>query len=291
MIRQRLVSSHGHLPKLESGALTGHAQILTSYQYQPGLPLATSDLQDPVSNRISIPPSRDPGLRCCFKHTCGSSHQTPHQHRDNCHLAENIRWKHPFAETSPAASEERAFHSPPSYESPLRSHPCCTETFPLRETCMYGNVEPERGSAAAEPDERINSPSVNTWAAYPRYGVDGASYQPFTAHLSSISSVVPHTSSSIAPHDLGVYNSSTVQHGLSLLPPPSSSSSFAPGLLGSREKLLHLPQDQKKPSSPVRPPRNIVAPHPQETVSVRDVCGQYAAGWCSTGTRWTDGSP
>lgn len=66
--RQRLISSHSHLAgKLAGGVLTGHPQVLSSYQYEAGVPLANSDSQDPVSNHF--PPSRDPGLLYhCFKH-------------------------------------------------------------------------------------------------------------------------------------------------------------------------------------------------------------------------------
>ena len=68
MVRQRLLSSHSHLAgKLGAGVLTGHPQVLSSYQYETGVPLSNSDLQDPISNHF--PQSRDPSLLYhCFKH-------------------------------------------------------------------------------------------------------------------------------------------------------------------------------------------------------------------------------
>lgn len=68
MVRQRLISSHSHLAgKLGAGVLTGHPQVLSSYQYETGVPLSNSDPQDPISNHF--PQSRDPSLLYhCFKH-------------------------------------------------------------------------------------------------------------------------------------------------------------------------------------------------------------------------------
>lgn len=63
-VRQRLISSHNHLA---GKLMTAHPQVLSSYQYEAGLPLANSESQDPISNHF--PPSRDPGLLYhCFKH-------------------------------------------------------------------------------------------------------------------------------------------------------------------------------------------------------------------------------
>lgn len=68
VVRQRLMSTHGHLAgKLGGGVLAGHHQVLSSYQYETGVPLPNSDAQDPISNPFQ--PSRDPGLLYhCFKH-------------------------------------------------------------------------------------------------------------------------------------------------------------------------------------------------------------------------------
>lgn len=68
MVRQRLISSHSHLAgKLGGGVLAGHPQVLSSYQYEAGVPLSNSDSQDPISNHF--PQSRDPSLLYhCFKH-------------------------------------------------------------------------------------------------------------------------------------------------------------------------------------------------------------------------------
>lgn len=68
MVRQRLISSHSHLAgKLGQGVLTGHPQVLSSYQYETGVPLSNSDPQDPISSHF--PQSRDPSLLYhCFKH-------------------------------------------------------------------------------------------------------------------------------------------------------------------------------------------------------------------------------
>lgn len=68
MVRQRLISSHSHLAgKLGAGVLTGHPQVLSSYQYETGVPLSNSDAQDPISNHF--PQSREPSLLYhCFKH-------------------------------------------------------------------------------------------------------------------------------------------------------------------------------------------------------------------------------
>lgn len=68
VVRQRLISSHGHLAgKLGGGVLAGHPQVLSSYQYEAGVPLSNSDAQDPISNHFQQ--SRDPSLLYhCFKH-------------------------------------------------------------------------------------------------------------------------------------------------------------------------------------------------------------------------------
>lgn len=62
------MSSQGHLSgKLGGGVLAGHPQVLSSYQYETGVPLSNLDAQDPISNHLQQ--SRDPGLLYhCFKH-------------------------------------------------------------------------------------------------------------------------------------------------------------------------------------------------------------------------------
>ncbi|KAM7413744.1 hypothetical protein PAMA_020900 [Pampus argenteus] len=271
MVRQRLISSHSHLAgKLGAGVLTGHPQVLSSYQYETGVPLSNADLQDPISNHY--PQSRDPSrLYHCFKHR----------------------------ETPSAVSEEHYFRSPTSYESPLLSHPYCTEAITSREACMYGSMETESGSGAGDTDDLTNSPSINCnmWAtvqSYPRYSVEGVPYQPFTAHFpnaATVTPVVPHPTSSMPSRpqaDLGVYNSSTIQRGLPVVPPSSSSSSCSPAVPGSRDRSGHPPLYHKKPGSPFRPHRDFSAYPAQGTISIRDPSYQYQVGLSSAGTHWTD---
>ncbi|KAM7399850.1 hypothetical protein PAMP_019091 [Pampus punctatissimus] len=286
MVRQRLISSHSHLAgKLGAGVLTGHPQVLSSYQYETGVPLSNSDLQDPISNHY--PQSRDPSrLYHCFKH------------RDNARHLE-LGCKRPYLETPSAVSEEHYFRSPPSYESPLLSHPYCTEAITSREACMYGSMETESGSGAGDTDDLTNSPSINCnmWATvqpYPRYSMEGVPYQPFTAHFSNaatVTPVVPHPTSSMPSRpqaDLGVYNSSTIQRGLPVVPPSSSSSSCSPAVPGSRDRSGHPPLYHKKPGSPFRPHRDFSAYPTQGTISIRDPSYQYQVGLSSAGTHWTD---
>ncbi|XP_042343143.1 T-box transcription factor TBX4 [Plectropomus leopardus] len=286
MVRQRLITSHSHLAgKLGAGVFTGHPQVLSSYQYENGVPLSNSDPQDLISNHF--PQSRDPSLLYhCFKH------------RDNARHLE-LGCKRPYLETSPAVSEEHYFRSASSYESPLLSHPYCTEAITSREACMYGSMETESGSGAGDRDDLTNTSSVNCnmWATmqpYPRYSMDGVPYQPFTAHFTnaaSVTPVVPHPTSSMASQpqaDLGVYNSATVQRGLPIIPPSSSSSSCSPSVPGSRDRSGHPPLYHKKPGSPLRPHRDYSAYPTQGTISIRDPSYQYQVGLSSAGTHWTD---
>ncbi|XP_071768518.1 T-box transcription factor TBX4 [Centroberyx gerrardi] len=286
MVRQRLISSHSHLAgKLGAGVLTGHPQVLSSYQYETGGHLSNSDPQDPLSNHF--PQTRDPGLLYhCFKH------------RDNARHLE-LGCKRPYLETSAAVSEDHYFRSPPSYESPLLSHPYCTEAITSREACMYGSMETESGSG--DTDEP-NPPSLNCnmWATmqpYPRYSVqtvEGVPYQPFTAHFTNtatVTSVVPHPSPSMTSRpqaDLGVYNSATAQRGLPVIPPSSSSSSSSQPVPGSRDRSTHPPLYHRKPGSPLRPHRDFSAYPAQSTMSIRDPSYQYQMGLSSAGTHWTD---
>ncbi|CAG06505.1 unnamed protein product [Tetraodon nigroviridis] len=280
-VRQRLISSHSHLAgKLAGGVLTGHPQVLSSYQYEAGVPSANPDSQDPISSHF--PPSRDPGLLYhCFKH------------RDNSrHL--DLGCKRSYLETSSAVSEEHYFRSAPSYESSLLSRSYRNEAFSARDACMYGGMETESGSGAGDLSDVNNSSAINCnmWATmqpYARYTVEGVPYQPFTAHYAStatVTPVVPHPASTMAPRpqsDLGVYNSASVQRGLPVIPPPSSSSSCSPATLASRDRSDLPALYQSKPGSPLRP---FSAYPPQGPV--RDPSLQYQVGLNSTGTHWTD---
>ncbi|KAM4628391.1 T-box transcription factor TBX4 [Polymixia lowei] len=289
MVRQRLISSHSHLAgKLGAGVLTGHPQVLSSYQYETGVPLSNSDHQDPLSNHF--PQSRDPSLLYhCFKH------------RDNARHLE-LGCKRPYLETSAAVSEEHYFRSASSYESPLLSHPYCTDAISSREACMYGGVETESGSGAGDADD-LNPPSLNCnmWASmqpYPRYSVqtvEGVAYQPFTAHFTNaaaVTSVVPHPSQATAPRpqaDLGMYNPATVQRGLPVVPQSSCSSSSSPPAPGCRDRAAHPALYHRKPGSPLRPHRDFSAYPAQSAVSIRDPSYQYQMGLSGAGTHWTDG--
>ncbi|XP_060902055.1 T-box transcription factor TBX4 [Labrus mixtus] len=285
MVRQRLISSHSHLAgKLGAGVLTGHPQVLSSYQYESGVPLSNTDPQDPISNHF--PQSRDPSLLYhCFKH------------RDNTRHLE-LGCKRPYLDASSGVSEEHYFRSAPSYESPILSHPYCTESINSREACMYGAMETESGSGAGDTDDLTNSSiNCNMWATmqpYSRYSMEGVPYQPFAAHFTNaagVSPVVPHPSSSMASRpqsDLGVYNSATAQRGLPVIPPSPSSSSCPPAVLGSRDRSGHSALYNKKPGSPIRPHRDFSSYPTQGTISIREPSYQYQVGLSSTGTHWTD---
>ncbi|XP_028429072.1 T-box transcription factor TBX4 [Perca flavescens] len=286
MVRQRLISSHSHLAgKLGAGVLTGHPQVLSSYQYESGVPMSHSDPQDHISNHF--PQSRDPSLLYhCFKH------------RDNARHLE-LGCKRPYLETSSAVSEEHYFRPATSYESPLLSHPYCTEAITSREACMYGSMETESGSGAGDTDDMTNASSINCnmWATmqpYSRYSVEGVPYQPFTAHFTNaatVTPVVPHPTSSMASRpqaDLGVYNSATVQRGLPVIPSSSSSSSCSPAVPGSRDRPGHPPLYHKKPGSPLRPHRDFSTYPTQGTISIRDPSYHYQVERSSAGTPWTD---
>lgn len=202
--------------------------------------------------------------------------------------------KRSYLETSSAVSEEHYFRSAPSYESSLLSRSYRNEAFSARDACMYGGMETESGSGAGDLSDVNNSSAINCnmWATmqpYARYTVEGVPYQPFTAHYAStatVTPVVPHPASTMAPRpqsDLGVYNSASVQRGLPVIPPPSSSSSCSPATLASRDRSDLPALYQSKPGSPLRP---FSAYPPQGPV--RDPSLQYQVGLNSTGTHWTD---
>lgn len=202
--------------------------------------------------------------------------------------------KRPCLETSAAVSEEHYFRSAPPYESSLLSHPYCTEAFNSREACMYGGVETESGSSGGDTDN-VNCNMWATMQPYPRYAVEGVPYQPFAAHFANaatVSPVVSHSASSIASRpqaDLGVYNSATVQRGLPIIAPSSSSSSScSPVVLGPRDRSEHPAPYHKKPDSPLRSQRDFSSYHSQGTVSIREPSFQYQAGLSGTGTQWSD---
>ncbi|XP_017277494.1 T-box transcription factor TBX4 [Kryptolebias marmoratus] len=278
VVRQRIFSSHGHLAgKLRGGVLTGHTPVLSSYQYETGIPLSNSESSDALST--PIPQSRDPSLMYhCFKH------------RDNTRHLE-FECKRPYLETS-VVSEEHYFRTP-SYESPLLSHSYCSEAIASREACMYSGMETESGSRPANKDDLTNSPSLNCnmWATvqpYPRYSVDGVPYQPFTPHFPN--PVVPHPASSMMSRppqtDLGVYNSAPIQRGVPIVSP--SSSSCSPAVPGFRETSSHPPLYHKKPGSPLRPHRDFSACSTQTAISINNSPYQYPVGQSSTGNPWPD---
>lgn len=301
-VRQRLISSHSHLAgKLGGGVLTAHPQVLSSFQYEAGVPLAKSDSQDPISTQPAS--SREPGLLYhCFKHrgrlSAGASSHFEPTTMNAIFLADNSRHldlgcKRPYLETPSAVSEEHYFRSAPPYEPSLLSRSYRNEAFSAREACMYSGMEAESGSGAGNVDDVNNSSSINCnmWATmqpYPRYTVEGVPYQPFTAHFNTaaVTPVVPHPASTMAPRpqsDLGVYSSASVQRGLPLISPPSSSSSCSPATLASRDGSDLPALYQSKPGSPLRP----FSAYPSQG-TVRDPSLQYHMSLNSTGTHWTD---
>uniref|UniRef100_A0A673ZWA5 T-box transcription factor 4 n=2 Tax=Salmo trutta TaxID=8032 RepID=A0A673ZWA5_SALTR len=295
MVRQRLLSSHGHLTgKLGAGVhLSGHPQVLSHYQYEGGVPLGNSDHQEHISN--SFPSSREPSLLYhCFKH------------RDNTRHLE-LGCKRPYLDTAPpAVSEEHYFRSPPSYEPPLLSHPYCGEAISSREACMYGGMEGENGHGAVGADDLVPpSLNCNVWASvqpYPRYSVqtvEAVPYQPFTAHFTSTAtatSVVPHhtpSGPSRPQPDIGVYSPATAQRGLAVIPSSSSASSSSPPVPGSRDsrQLVYPPLYHRKPGpgSPLLPHREFSAfPTQSAPSSIRDPSYQYQMGQSSVGAHWND---
>ncbi|KAL7831902.1 hypothetical protein AOLI_G00294500 [Acnodon oligacanthus] len=291
MVRQRLISSHPHLSgKLGAGVLSGHPQVHSHYQYDSGVPLPSSDSQEPLST--PFPSSREPSLLYhCFKH------------RDNTRHLE-LGCKRPYLDTAPAAvSEEHYFRSPPSYEPPLLSHSYCGEALGSREACMYGGMDGEAGAGGAVGSEELPPPSLNCnmWASvqpYPRYGmqtVEPMPYQPFTAHFTSTAtaaSVVPHHSPSMqrpqpAPPvpDLVSF---TTQRAFPPAPSSSSSSSSSPSGPSSRDRAAQPPLYHRKPGSPLRPHRDFSAYPAQSPTSTRESIYQYQMGLSSIGPHWTD---
>ncbi|MEQ2212327.1 hypothetical protein XENOCAPTIV_029317 [Xenoophorus captivus] len=187
----------------------------------------------------------------------------------------------------------------PSYESPLLSRPYCAEGITSREACMYGGMEAQSGSGAADKDDRTSSPSVNCnmWATmqpYSRYSMEGVPYQPFTPHFPNsapVHPVLPQPASSMLSRpqaDLGVYNSTMVQRSLPVIPQSSSSSSGSPVLNGSRDTISHSPLYHKKPGSPLQPLKEYSACSTQGMIPIRDSSYQYQVGLSSAGSHWTD---
>lgn len=272
MVRQRLISSHGHLSgKLGTGVLSSHSQMVSHYQYDSGVPLPNSDSQEALSH--SFPSSRESSLLYhCFKH------------RDNTrHL--DLGCKRPYLDTTASAvSEEHYFRSPPSYDPPLLSHPYCSEALGSREACMYGGMEGEAGGAVGTDDPPAPSLNCNMWASvqpYPRYGmqtVESVQYQPFTAHFNSTASAVPHHSSSMqrphpAPPDLVTFTTQRV------LPPTASSASSSPS--GPRDR-AHSSLFHRKPGSPLRSQRDFTGYPNHSPTSTREPAYQYQT------PHWTD---
>lgn len=183
-------------------------------------------------------------------------------------------------------SEEHYFHSAPPYESSLLSHPYCTEAFNSREACMYSGMEKEPASSGGDTDN-VNCNMWATMQPYPRYTVE-VPYQPFTAHFANattVSPVVSH-SASRSQADLGIYNSATVQRGLPIIAPSSSSCSSA--VLGPRDRSENPAAYHKKPGSPLHSQRDFSSYHSQGTISIREPSFQYQTGLSGTGTQWSD---
>ncbi|XP_029028332.1 T-box transcription factor TBX4 [Betta splendens] len=272
MVRQRLLSSHSLAGKLTAGVLTGHSQVLSSYQYDSGLPPS----EDPTSTHF--PQSREPSLLYhCFKH------------RDNSRV--ELGCKRSYLETSPTASEEHFFCSAHSCESSLLPHSFCAEALTSREACMYGSVEAESGPGAAEPGDPANSPSLNCnmWASvqpYPRYSVEGIPYQPFSAHFSAASQPAPP----MVPRpqaDVGVYSCAPLQRGLPVIH-AASSTSCSPAAPGSRERPGQQALHHKNPSSPFRPHRDSSAYPTSSGLCVREPSYPYQGELSSAAAHWTD---
>lgn len=207
--------------------------------------------------------------------------------------------KQPYLEPSSLMSEEHFFRSAPSYESPLLSRPYCAETITAREACMYGGLEAQPGSGAADKDERNSSTSVNCnmWATmqpYSRYSMEGVSYQPFTPHFPNsapVHPVPPQPASSVLSRpqaDLGVYSSTVVQRSLPVMPESSSSSPCSPVLTGSRNPTSHPHLYHKKPGSPLQPMKEYSACSTQGMMPIRDSPFQFQVGLSSAGSHWTD---
>ncbi|RVE64465.1 hypothetical protein OJAV_G00126140 [Oryzias javanicus] len=281
MVRQKIISSQNHLTgKLRAGVLTGHPQVLPSYQYDTGTPFSNSGSQDAMSN--SFPQSRDPSLMYhCFKH------------RDNTRHLE-LGCKRPYLETASVLSEEHYFRSPPSYESPLVPHSYCAEAMSSREACMYGGFDTDSRAGVADADDLTSSPSVgcNMWAArqpYPHYGVEGISYQPFTAHFTNSAPIapVPHQAPPILSRpqaDTDGFSLPTGQRGLSVAPASPSSASTSLAVPGSRNKAGLSPL----PGSPMQSHRDLSAYSSQGTISLRDASHQYQGGMSSAGSHWSN---
>uniref|UniRef100_A0A3B3DDA4 T-box transcription factor 4 n=1 Tax=Oryzias melastigma TaxID=30732 RepID=A0A3B3DDA4_ORYME len=267
MVRQKIISSQNHLTgKLRAGVLSGHPQVLSSYQYDTGTPFSNSGSQDAMSN--NFPQSRDPSLMYhCFKH------------RDNSRHLE-LGCKRPYLETASVLSEEHYFRSPPSYESPLVPHSYCAEAMSSREACMYGGIDTDSRVGVADADDLTSSPSVgcNMWAArqpYPHYGMEGISYQPFTAHFTNSAPIapVPHQAPSMVSRpqaDTDGFSLSTGQRGLSVAPAGLS------------------PLYHRKPGSPMQSHRDLSAYTSQGTITLRDASHQYQGGMSSAGSHWSD---
>ncbi|XP_067221408.1 T-box transcription factor TBX4 isoform X2 [Chanodichthys erythropterus] len=280
MVRQRLISSHGHLSgKLGTGVLSSHPQVVSHYQYDSGVALPNSDTQEALSH--SFPSSRESSLLYhCFKH------------RDNTrHL--DLGCKRPYIDTTASAvSEEHYFRSPPSYDPPLLSHPYCSEALGSREACMYGGMEGEAGGAVGTDDLPAPSLNCNMWASvqpYPRYGmqtVESMQYQPFTAHFNSTASAVPHHSSSMqrphpAPPELVTFTTQRV------LPPTASSASSSPSGPVPRDR-AHSSLFHRRPGSPLRSQRDFTGYPNHSPTSTREPAYQYQTGLSSVGPHWTD---
>ncbi|XP_015222868.1 T-box transcription factor TBX4 [Lepisosteus oculatus] len=287
IVRQRLVSSHGHFAgKLGAGVLPGHPQAIPHYQYESGTPLPGSDPPDPLVT--PLPSTREPGvLYHCFKH------------RDSARPLE-LGCKRPYLDPAPPpVPEEHYFRPAPSYEPPLLSHSYCGEALGSRDACMYGGAEGEAaaaGGGGGTEDLPPPPPSLNCnmWASMPPYPgysvqtVEAVSYQPFTAHFASTATAmmprhpVPMATQLPPPAspDLGAYSSPPAHRG----PHSSSSSSSSPPAPSSRDR-PPASLYQRKPGSPPLPARDFPAFTPPP---IRDPSYQYHLGLSGAGAHWTD---
>ncbi|XP_028320388.1 T-box transcription factor TBX4 [Gouania willdenowi] len=259
MVRQRLISSHGHLVG-KLGALTGHPQVLSSYQYETGVSLSNSDSQEPMSSRYQQ--SREPSLLYhCFKHRDAARHL-------------ELGCKRPYLEAPPTVSDEHYFRAASSFDSPILSHPYCTEALGSQEPCMFNSMEAEPGPG---PIDAENLSSCNMWASmqpYPRYNVD-VPYQTFTSHYSDTTTVAPGVAHPHPPPSVMSQASADFQRGLPGIPSSSCSPSSSV-IQGSRDRSALFLKKQSSTYSI------------QGSASIRYPTHQYQVDLSNSACHWID---
>ncbi|XP_028320775.1 T-box transcription factor TBX4-like isoform X1 [Gouania willdenowi] len=259
MVRQRLISSHGHLAG-KLGALTGHPQVLSSYQYETGVSLSNSDSQEPMSSRYQQ--SREPSLLYhCFKHRDAARHL-------------ELGCKRPYLEAPPTVSDEHYFRAASSFDSPILSHPYCTEALGSQEPCMFNSMEAEPGPG---PIDAENLSSCNMWASmqpYPRYNVD-VPYQTFTSHYSDTTTVAPGVAHPHPPPSVMSQASADFQRGLPGIPSSSCSPSSSV-IQGSRDRSALFLKKQSSTYSI------------QGSASIRYPTHQYQVDLSNSACHWID---